>query len=119
MSVSVAGEIESAVLSTCSTIGRPATGCSTLGNRDFMRVPWPAARMTMWMSADIESGAVHEHRCIAEGGPDRKRNGSARVILLYDQFSHALDRGVDLFWRSPILLGHLNDCGPPRAHADI
>src|SRR3546814_18269194 len=35
-----------AAFSTWRTIGRPATGCSTLGSRDFIRVPWPAARMT-------------------------------------------------------------------------
>src|SRR5438105_217162 len=29
-----------------SIMGRPATGCSTLGSLDFMRLPAPAARMT-------------------------------------------------------------------------
>ena len=33
---------------TWPSIGIPPTGCSTLGRRDFMRVPWPAARMTTW-----------------------------------------------------------------------
>src|SRR5262245_22326771 len=27
-------------------MGRPARGCSTLGRSDFMRLPWPAARIT-------------------------------------------------------------------------
>ena len=32
---------------TCASIERPATPCSTLGIADFMRVPLPAARMTV------------------------------------------------------------------------
>src|SRR5687768_2917292 len=35
-----------AASSTCARMGRPASGCSTLGRSDFMRLPWPAARMT-------------------------------------------------------------------------
>src|SRR3546814_16327006 len=31
---------------TCQSIGLPAMGCSTLGRSDFMRVPFPAARIT-------------------------------------------------------------------------
>ena len=34
-----------ALASRCSSIGRPATGCSTLCSDDFIRVPCPAARM--------------------------------------------------------------------------
>ena len=30
---------------TWPSMGMPATLCSTLGKADFMRVPWPAARM--------------------------------------------------------------------------
>src|SRR3972149_7651233 len=43
-----------AVASTCAIIGSPATWCNTLGCADFMRVPLPAARMTIWRS-DIVS----------------------------------------------------------------
>src|SRR6185369_17044266 len=42
-----------AVSRTWPSIGLPATGCSTLGRRDFMRVPWPAARMTTWRGAGM------------------------------------------------------------------
>src|SRR5512139_3704013 len=34
---------------TCLSSGRPATGCRTFGRSDFMRLPWPAARMTTEM----------------------------------------------------------------------
>ena len=37
---------ETAARTTWATIGRPATGCSTLGSALFMRVPSPAARIT-------------------------------------------------------------------------
>jgi bifunctional UDP-N-acetylglucosamine pyrophosphorylase/glucosamine-1-phosphate N-acetyltransferase len=39
-----------ALSSTCASKGRPASLCSTLGRRLFMRVPWPAAMMTRSMS---------------------------------------------------------------------
>src|SRR5688500_20294952 len=41
-----AGLSARAVESTCSISGRPASGCSTLGRRERMRLPWPAARIT-------------------------------------------------------------------------
>src|SRR4030095_13756414 len=36
-----------AVATTWESNGLPAKGCSTFGRSDFMRLPWPAARMTM------------------------------------------------------------------------
>src|SRR5688572_14855233 len=41
-----AGLSARAVESTCSISGHPARGCSTLGRRERMRLPWPAARIT-------------------------------------------------------------------------
>src|ERR1035438_8437821 len=41
---------ERAVSSTCSSMGRPARGCSTFGRSERMRLPWPAARMTTFMT---------------------------------------------------------------------
>src|SRR3954465_8244517 len=35
-----------AVLITCASRGWPASGCSTFGRLECMRLPWPAARMT-------------------------------------------------------------------------
>src|SRR5271165_3659152 len=32
---------------TCASSGFPAISCSTLGRRDFSRVPWPAARIAI------------------------------------------------------------------------
>src|SRR5262245_23037646 len=36
---------------TCSIMGRPRTGMSTLGNSDFIRVPSPAANTTAMTSS--------------------------------------------------------------------
>src|ERR1700710_1092475 len=36
----------SAVSMTCSSSGRPASGCNTFGKSEFIRLPWPAASMT-------------------------------------------------------------------------
>src|SRR5262249_59215712 len=44
------GSRASAIPRTCSIIGVPATRWSTLGRADFMRVPFPAARIATWMS---------------------------------------------------------------------
>src|ERR1700728_4062318 len=41
-----AGSSSRAVSITCLSSGRPASGCNTLGSRDFMRLPSPAARIT-------------------------------------------------------------------------
>ncbi len=43
-SVMGASPASSALRTTCPTIGMPATGCSTFGRVDFIRVPLPAAR---------------------------------------------------------------------------
>ena len=40
------GPSSSTLASKCSSIGRPAIGCSTLCRSDFIRVPLPAARIT-------------------------------------------------------------------------
>src|SRR5215471_4889039 len=52
-----------AVAITCASMGRPASGCSTLGRREFIRLPWPAASITTsgWMAIEKLS---HEHRLI-------------------------------------------------------
>jgi hypothetical protein len=47
-----AGSRLAATSSTCASIGVPASGCSTFGMSDCMRLPWPAARIT------IDSGAL-------------------------------------------------------------
>src|SRR5450759_3228018 len=39
--------------STCCTSGLPASACSTLGFSEYMRVPFPAARMTMFSGVMI------------------------------------------------------------------
>jgi hypothetical protein len=67
----------------------------------------------------MESGAVHEHRRIAEGGPDRHRLGANSSVLLFTQFSHALDRRIDLFRRSLVFLGHLSYGGATRDGTSI
>jgi len=38
---------EAVVRTTCDSMGWPASLCSTLGREDFMRVPLPAAMITM------------------------------------------------------------------------
>src|SRR6476646_9604744 len=40
------GRVARAARSTCSAIGRPATGCNTLGSLERIREPRPAVRMT-------------------------------------------------------------------------
>ena len=56
----------SAVWRTCSIMDRPAIGWSTLGSADFIRVPWPAARIDdVSLSASIsyvQFSQVHEPR---------------------------------------------------------
>jgi len=44
--------------STCSSMGRPASGCSTFGNTECMRFPMPAARITMFMKCSENSLAI-------------------------------------------------------------
>ena len=39
-------------------MGRPQISCSTLGSRERMRVPWPAARMTTVGAVTGESYGV-------------------------------------------------------------
>src|SRR3546814_13473181 len=67
--------------STGQSIGLPATGCSTLGRSDFMRLPFPAARTT---TASLRADMVEPEQCkdgrsvkrgAAEGsaGSDRRR----------------------------------------------
>src|SRR3546814_16591875 len=46
--------------STCQSIGLPATGCSTLGRSDFMRLPFPAARTT---TASLRADIVEPEHC--------------------------------------------------------
>ena len=48
-----------AIATGYSIIGRPATACSTLALSDFMRVPRPAARMT------VASDMSRKYRCAA------------------------------------------------------
>src|SRR6478735_12429667 len=66
--VTVAGVRESAVRSTCSTKARPPIEWRTLGSDDFIRVPWPAARITIWMSviglAVIRQNLAPLDRCV-------------------------------------------------------
>ena len=44
------GARAAAARKTCSISGSPAARWRTLGRADFMRVPFPAARITTWMS---------------------------------------------------------------------
>src|SRR6478735_5379048 len=77
--VTVAGARESAVFSTCSTKARPAIEWRTLGSDDFIRVPWPAARITTWMSVIL--------------------------FTVIEQNFTPLDRGVDLSRRQLVFPG--------------
>ena len=43
-----------AARTTCSSSGRPASGCSTFGSAECMRLPWPAARTTTETGTDRE-----------------------------------------------------------------
>ena len=62
-----------AASSTYSIIGRPQTGCRTLGIADFMRVPRPAARTTATVRRSGEPGLEgvtgSGARAIASGSP--------------------------------------------------
>ena len=40
-------DFAAAAATTCASSGFPAISCSTLGRRDFSRVPLPAARIAM------------------------------------------------------------------------
>src|SRR3546814_11774195 len=71
--------------STCQSIGLPATGCSTLGRSDFMRLPFPAARTT---TASLRADMVEPEQCkdgrsesrgAAEGRSDERRGGKEWV----------------------------------------
>src|SRR5262245_6278970 len=50
-----------AVAMTCASMGCPASGCSTLGRRECMRLPWPAASITTSGRMAIEK-LSHKHR---------------------------------------------------------
>src|SRR5918993_2462231 len=41
-----AGRSARAARITCASSGRPASGCSTFGSTECIRLPWPAARTT-------------------------------------------------------------------------
>src|SRR5438128_2567056 len=74
MRVIVSGLTERAVRRTYSTMGRPAIGCRTLGRRDFIRVPWPAARITTCVS-DMNAWC----------GPPARRASPATLPLISQQ----------------------------------
>src|ERR1700759_3773765 len=57
-----AGSSRRAVSMTCLSSARPARGCSTLGSVDFIRLPWPAARIT------TETGEVRRGAGVGPGG---------------------------------------------------
>ncbi len=73
--------------SRSETTGRPASGCSTLGSAECIRLPWPAARTTTL------SGEVTGSRCAETvddtpaSGPDqaagnvRGRDGAWRTVV--------------------------------------
>jgi hypothetical protein len=44
---------EIAISMTYSKRGLPAKGCKTLGKADFMRLPWPAANITIFIAISI------------------------------------------------------------------
>ena len=48
------GDSARAVSITCASSGLPASGCSTLGSADCMRLPMPAARMTIFISDKLK-----------------------------------------------------------------
>src|SRR3546814_12840895 len=54
--------------STGQSIGLPATGCSTLGRSDFMRLPFPAARTT---TASLRADMVEPEQC-KDGRSERR-----------------------------------------------
>ncbi len=51
-----------------SSIGRPATGCSTFGSREFIRTPLPAARTTTVTRGSGETGRLDPADALARMG---------------------------------------------------
>ncbi len=61
--------------------GTPAARCSTFGNADFIRVPFPAARTTIWRWDGWESAGMP--RLLLATGLDSPANrGAWRVERL-------------------------------------
>src|SRR5579872_7456457 len=75
------GPSERAVSMTCLRSGLPASGCSTFGSEDFMRLPSPAARIT------TESGGAAAPDDFGAGLADlvRVRWGPWRILEFYPQ----------------------------------
>ena len=53
-----AGSSGATAASTCRIIGRWAMRCSTLGSADFIRVPWPAARIRTARRASVMGARI-------------------------------------------------------------
>ena len=94
-----------AAASTCPISVRPAATCMTFGSADFMRVPWPAARITMASlvtrrpstvdsrnaaGARAERGAVRS----ARGAENPPKQHCARrflpILLIFHAFQHRI-----------------------------
>src|SRR3989344_3396111 len=67
---------------TCDSMGRPASLCSTFGRADFMRVPLPAAMMTIEsdMGILLECGGWREVGAESASG-FRQRHGHDATAL--------------------------------------
>src|ERR1035441_8280326 len=62
----MAGSSWAASSSTYESSGAPASGCMTLGRSDCMRVPRPAARITIESGASLRTRSLHSLRAIGQ-----------------------------------------------------
>src|SRR5215472_16023188 len=101
---------------TWSIIGIPPTRCRTFGSADFMRVPFPAASMTMWRSAMAPDRMSRPEDQLSRGtragrGPAaidttrrrRLESGTKRVV-----FAQRIEVGIGS--REGAILGVYRDC---------
>src|SRR4051812_18132044 len=91
---------------TCLRSGRPASGCSTFGKSDFIRLPWPAARIT------TESGATDSVATRAAAAVSARRGESffaiGRASVGPDSGYIALGAGSRLAFELLQLLTHVD-----------
>src|SRR5215467_5949831 len=103
------GSSDRAVSMTCFSRGRPASGCNTLGSADFMRLPWPAARMTTEKGTARGTGACFLAIC-GEFSAPRKASAANdyRILMLlahavFQQHQPLADLGPDIELRAGVL----------------
>src|ERR1022692_3654828 len=89
-----AGASRSAVQTTCSTSGLPPARCSTLARWDFMRVPSPAARITIVTGVAINT-ILWPHEFAASPLPrqlDRHGGGGRGIVPHLFSLPHQVPR---------------------------